>query len=170
MGRKIASRRSSLQLLEDVPYIPLQEYDRAKRAQVKVGDILVTTTGQYLGRACTIEELPVPAVASNNVTILRPLPGIDLDHFFLAAVTSSDLGKQQIAQKQITSAGRPFIRRDDLGTISIPLPDKKKQKAIATRLREMISTVQKLTQLAKQIEAATEELVMAELFAGDNDA
>jgi type I restriction enzyme M protein len=154
--------------LADVLYIPLQEYNRAKRAQVKVGDVLVTTTGQYL-RASAIEQLPIPAVASNNITILRPLPDA-VDPFFLAAVINSDLGKQQIVQKQIISAGRPFIRRDDLGTISIPLPRREKQREIAIRLQEMIRTVQKLTQLAQQIDAATKELVMTELLAGDQDA
>lgn len=156
--------------LSDIRYISFQEYNRAKRAQVKIGDILVTTTGQYLGRACAIEELPIPAVASNNITILRLLPGIDINLFFLAAIISSDLGKQQIAQKQIMSAGRSFIRRDDLGTISIPLPNRETQEAIAKHLREMISTIQKLTQLVQQIEVAAQKLVMTELFAGDNDA
>jgi type I restriction enzyme M protein len=154
----------------NAPYISSKDYEQVKRVQVRSGDVLVTTTGQYLGRATAVEQLPKPAIASSAVTILRPRHGESIDPFFLAAVISSDIGKTQIEQKKAASIAQSFIRRADLGTIQIPVPNPTKQKEMATRLRNMITTVEKLHQLAQQLEVATKKLVFSELMTGEDNA
>jgi type I restriction enzyme M protein len=150
------------------PAIALEEYENMKRAQVKMGDVLVTT-GQYLGRAAAIDDLPDRAVASGAVTILRPLPESKINPFFLAAVISSELGKKQIAQRAISIA-QPYIRRTDLGTISIPLPDLWKQQEIVARIRAMLTESQKLIQRVHELELTAKQLVITELLEADDNA
>src|SRR6266702_7007016 len=99
--------------LSNIPSISVKDYDSAKSAHIKTGDILVTTTGAYLGRAAVFDLQNAQAVASGAVTILRPSPGSNVDPFFLAAVISSALGKEQIAQRQASSTGWSEPRTPD---------------------------------------------------------
>ncbi len=99
--------------LSNIPSISVKDYDSAKSAHIKTGDILVTTTGAYLGRAAVFDLQNAQAVASGAVTILRPSPGSNVDPFFLAAVISSALGKEQIAQRQAASTGWSEPRTPD---------------------------------------------------------
>ena len=155
--------------LSSVPYIPLEDYENLKRAQVKIGDVLVTTTGQYLGRAVAIDNLPDRAVASGAVTILRPLHEGEINPFFLAALISSDVGKKQIAQ-QTFGIAQPYIRRKDLGAISIPIPSLSKQEEIAVRIKDLLTESQKLIQSVHELELTAKQLVIKELLEVDDNA
>ncbi|GHO49179.1 hypothetical protein KSX_73420 [Ktedonospora formicarum] len=153
------------------PFVSYRDYIHFERIQVKTGDVLITTTGKYLGRATAIiGETLGYTLASGAVTILRPRSPAEVDPFFLAAVLSSTLGKEQVLQKQAVSSAQPYIRRGDLGSILIPLPNLRIQKDIADRLHEMLATAQRLIQLANRIEAASKEIVVKELQAGEDNA
>ncbi len=150
--------------LSNIPSISVKDYDSAKSAHIKTGDILVTTTGAYLGRAAVFDLQNTQAVASGAVTILRPSPGSNVDPFFLAAVISSALGKEQIAQRQAASTGQPYIRRTDLGTITIPLPNLRKQRELAERIRRLLLEAQNLTKRAQEIESSAKKIIVNELL------
>jgi len=154
--------------ISSAPYISLEEYEEMKRVQVKIGDVLVTTSGQYLGRAVAIDDLTENGVASGAVTILRPLSGSGINPFFLAAVISSDLGKKQIAQR-VLGIAQPYIRRTDIGKISIPLPSLRKQEEIAARIRGMLTESQMLVKRVHELESSAKQLVITELLAGDDN-
>lgn len=155
--------------LSNIPLISVKDYDSAKSAHIKTGDILVTTTGAYLGRAAVFDLQNTRAVASGAVTILRPSPGSNVDPFFLAAVISSALGKEQIAQQQAASTGQPYIRRADLGTITIPLPDLSKQRELAERIRTLLLEAHGLTKRAQEIESSAKKLIINELLGAINN-
>jgi type I restriction enzyme M protein len=155
--------------LSNIPSISVKDYDSAKSAHIKTGDILVTTTGAYLGRAAVFDLQNTQAVASGAVTILRSFPGSNVDPFFLAAVISSALGKEQITQRQAASTGQPYIRRADLGTITIPLPNLSKQRELAERIRTLLLEAQKLTKRAQEIESSAKKLIVNELLGAINN-
>jgi len=155
--------------LSNIPSISVKDYESAKNAHIKTGDILVTTTGAYLGRAAVFDLQNAQAVASGAVTILRPNPGSNVDPFFLAAVISSALGKEQITQRQAASTGQPYIRRADLGTITIPLPNLSKQRELAERIRTLLIEAQNLTKRAQEIESSAKKLIDNELLGAINN-
>lgn len=155
--------------LSAAPYVSFEDYQRAKRAQVEVGDVLVTTTGQYLGRAAVVDSLSGPAVASGAVTILRPQPRSEVAPFFLAAVISSDLGKEQIARLQAAATAQPYVRRSDLGEILIPIPALSKQQAIAERIRGMLIEARELARRVQALESEAKKLVISELLGVSDD-
>ena len=149
-------------ILTNSPYISIEDYWMAKRAHINTGDVLVTTTGAYLGRAAVVEELPQPAAASGAVTILRPGP--EVDPYFLAAVLNSVIGREQIARLQAATTAQPYIRRNDLGQVVIPLPSLTHQRALAGRVTEMLATARELSERARTLELEARETVVSELL------
>ena len=148
-------------------YISAKDLISANRAQVKQGDILIATTGPYLGRAAVVSELPERAVVGGEVTILRPTD--ELDTLFLAVVINSEIGREQIARLAITTT-QQYISRADLGSILIPNPSLQHQKMMAARLKDMLSRSQELFQEARQLELRAKRFVVAEILEeGENE-
>jgi type I restriction enzyme M protein len=147
--------------LNSPQFISRDDYYAAGRGRLQKGDVLVTTTGQYLGRAAVV-ELTRPAVASGAVTILRPTQQID--PFFLAAVLSSKIGKSQIYRMQASATAQPYIRRSDLGQVRIPLPPLEVQKELAYQIISMLADARDLQRKAVDLETRARDLVVAELL------
>jgi restriction endonuclease S subunit len=156
-----AVRESEIDLTYS-PYISIENYWMSKRAHITNGDVLVTTTGAYLGRAAVVEGLPQLAAASSAVTILRPGP--EVDAFFLAALLNSIIGREQIARLQATTTAQPYIRRNDLGQLLIPLPSLAHQRALASRITEILATARELSARARSLEVEAREAVVSELL------
>ena len=87
-------------VLTDARRIPLEDYRKYRRAQLKPGDVLVTIKGQYLGRAAMVPAGIGSAVASTAVAILTVRPNVELDPLYLAAFISSSIGKEQIERRR----------------------------------------------------------------------
>jgi type I restriction enzyme M protein len=150
---------------DNAPRVPISDYESAKRARVVKGDVLVTTTGQYLGRAAVVEGIEEPAVASGAVTILRPRP--DVSSFFLAAVVNSVIGKEQIKALQAAATAQPYLRRSDLSEVIVPLPPLDKQRELAAQISERLSQAKDLRRRADELEGRAKALIETE-FLGDD--
>jgi type I restriction enzyme M protein len=150
--------------LKNAPYISIDDYWSTSRGQVKPGDVLVTTTGAYLGRAALVDRLPRPAVASSAVTILRPTP--ELDPSYLEALLNSEIGREQISRLRAAASAQPFIRRKDFGELLVPLPPLTHQKAIANRISEMLTKARDLAEQARDLEGKARQAVVLELLEG----
>ncbi len=160
-----AVKEMEVDIPDNVPRISFSDYETAKRAQVVQNDVLVTTTGQYLGRSAVADGIEEPAVASGAVTILRPHP--DVSPFFLAAVINSVIGKEQIKGLQAAATAQPYIRRADLGDVIIPLPPPDKQRELAAQIFERLSQAKDLRHRADELEGHARALIDTE-FLGDN--
>jgi type I restriction enzyme M protein len=146
------------------PVISADDYQKYRRAQVQAGDVLVTTTGQYLGRAAVVEAFEQPAAASGAVTVLRPGP--DIDPYFLAAFLNSDAGRQQVASRQASATAQPYIRRGDLGEVLLPLPPFARQREVGQQAHRMHLEASELRQTAEKLEKDAKNLVTEELLEG----
>lgn len=152
-----------LEILETTtPRISMEDYYSAGRVQLRLGDVLVTTTGQYLGRAAVVERLSEPSVASGALTILRPKNGVD--PYFLASVISSEIGKEQIYKRQAAATAQPYIRRADLGNVLIPLPELSFQRELAQRITSLILQAKELHTKATELEVGARELFINTLL------
>jgi type I restriction enzyme M protein len=153
--------------LAAAPCISPEQYARSARSRVRQGDVLVTTTGLYLGRASVVEDLEFPAVVSGAVTILRSRSG--LDPHFLAAFLNSRLGRQQVASRQASAVAQPYIRRSDLAQILVPLPPLGVQRELGQRAHAMHREALRLRAQAEAIEGQARDLVAAELLESRQD-
>jgi type I restriction enzyme M protein len=161
-----AVKELEIDFAETAPHISLSDYEAAKRAQLSVGDVLVTSTGQYLGRAAVVERLAGPAVASGAVTVLRPREQI-LPHF-LAAVINSVIGREQINRLQAAATAQPYIRRADLSEVIIPLPPPVEQESVAAQIQERLNHAKDLRRQAQALEEDAKSLVEIKFLGGRN--
>jgi type I restriction enzyme M protein len=153
-------------LLEENPYISEEDYLSSKRVQIREGDVLVTSIGQYLGRAAIVESLDTKAVANTSITILRPSK--EINPIFLAAFINSDFGREQVNRRKTTTTAQPFIRHSDLGEILIPLPTLDKQINIAKRIKELILQSRKLAKQSRVLYEKAKNLIINEIT-GENE-
>lgn len=149
---------------KDAPFISKEDFEKASRAAISAGDVLVTTTGQYLGRASVVPNDIDQAVASSAVTILRPNPDVQLDSHYLAVFLNSSMGKDQIEYLKASATAQPFIRRSDLGELLIPLPPIHIQREIANVSRKMLDQAHNLRFQAQQLEIRATESIVGQLL------
>jgi hypothetical protein len=148
--------------LSSVPAISLEEWGRAGRAQLRAGDVLVTTTGLHLGRASVVGPLGHPAAASGAVTILRSSGKVD--PHYLAAFLNSAPGRRQVTLRQALATAQPYIRRRDVGEILIPLPPLELQRDLGRRAHSLHADATELRRRADAVERAARDLVVIPLF------
>ncbi len=153
--------------LSAAPSINEEEFHRLEAAQVFIDDVLITTTGQYLGRAA-VQDLDGLFVASNNITILRVKKEV-VDPYFLAMYMNSELARSQIDDIRASGTVIPFIRRADLGNISLPLPDLAIQQNLSKKIRQILGTARSKRIEAAQLETDARKLITQKLLGGNQE-
>lgn len=80
--------------LTDVTSISLNQHLLNPRTQVKVGDVLLTTTGT-IGDSAVVQDEIIPANTDRDVGIIRIHNQHQIDPYFLATFLNSEFGKFQ---------------------------------------------------------------------------
>lgn len=125
--------------LNEVPRLTADEVSATAAARVTPGDVLITSTGQYLGRAALVTKAHIPAVASNAVTILRIRNSGKIDPRYLVAFLNSPAGVDQFEQRRIKGVAQPYLRRRDVEEIAIPLPPLEVQESAANEIWDLLA-------------------------------
>ncbi len=132
-------------LWDDMKFIPEDFYESLKQGKVKQGDILLVKDGATTGKVAIIRELKHEKVAVNeHVFVIRSKK---LMNEFLFYFLFSKFGQIQIRTRFHGLIGG--IRRDDLGTVLMPLPPSSEQQKIA----EILSTVDKKLEIERKEKA-----------------
>jgi len=124
-------------------------------AHIRQNDLLVYTTGAYVGRTNVYLESS-PAMASNHVGILRLQTGID--PAYMSLVFQSIIGQFQ-TQKHARGSAQAELYPSDIDRFLVPLLDEKKQEAIGDLVRESLDKQQKSSRLLEQAKARVEQLI-----------
>jgi type I restriction enzyme, S subunit len=136
-----------------------RHYSLATVAHIQPEDILVYSTGAYVGRTNVYLD-DVPAMASNHVNILRVNPGID--RAYLALVLQSTVGQFQTL-KHVRGSTQVELYPDDIDRFVVPLINSAKQKEIGDLLRSSLAKQResrsRLEQAKARVEAIIEEAV-----------
>ncbi len=127
----------------------------ASEAHIQRDDLLIYTTGAYIGRTNTYLS-DAPAMASNHVNILRLRPGIDAA--YMAMVFQSVVGQFQ-TQKYARGSAQAELYPADIDRFLVPLIDADKQKAIGDLVRESLEKQQESRRLLEQAKSRVEQLI-----------
>lgn len=127
----------------------------APEAHVQREDLLIYTTGAYIGRTNAYLS-DAPALASNHVNILRLHPGIDAA--YMAMVFQSVIGQFQ-TQKYARGSAQAELYPVDIDRFIVPLIDAAQQKAIGDLVRESLVKQQESQQLLEQAKSRVEQLI-----------
>lgn len=127
----------------------------ASEAHIQPNDLLVYTTGAYIGRT-NVYLSDAPAMASNHVNILRLQPGIDAA--YMALVFQSIVGQFQ-TQQHARGSAQAELYPSDIDRFVVPLIDIGKQQAIGDLVRESLVKQQQSRQLLEQAKTRVERLI-----------
>jgi restriction endonuclease S subunit len=127
-------------------------------AQIHEGDILIYTTGAYVGQT-NVYLSDKPALASNHVNILR-LKDPEIDSTYVALVLNNIIGKMQTEQ-HIRGSAQAELYPNDIAKFWIPILDIDKMKAIGDLVRASLKLIQKSQQLLVTAKDRVEQLIEA---------
>ena len=134
-----------------------KEFAAAPEAHIQRNDLLIYTTGAYIGRT-NVYLSDAPAMASNHVNILRLHPGIDAA--YMALVFQSIVGQFQ-TQQHARGSAQAELYPSDIDRFVVPLLDLDKQRAIGDLLRESLVKQQESRKLLEQAKTRVEQLIEA---------
>lgn len=130
------------------------EFEKAKEAHIQKDDVLIYTTGAYIGQT-NLYDSQQPAMASNHVNILR-VNGVDSG--YLSIVLQSVIGKFQ-TEKHSRGSAQAELYPSDIDKFIVPLIDTEKQKTIGDLLRESLNAKQESERLLIQAKKQVEDLI-----------
>ena len=133
----------------------MKSFEAAPEAQIQCNDLLIYTTGAYIGRT-NVYLSAAAAMASNHVNILRLQPSIDAA--YMALVFQSIVGQYQ-TQQHARGSAQAELYPSDIDRFVVPIIDPGKQKAVGDLVRESLMKHQQSRQLLEQAKARVEQLI-----------
>jgi restriction endonuclease S subunit len=127
----------------------------APEAHIQHGDLLIYTTGAYIGRINAYLS-DAPAMASNHVNILRLTA--DIDPAYMALVFQSVIGQLQ-TQQHARGSAQAELYPSDLDRFVVPLLDPEKQEEIGDLVRASLRKQQESRRLLEQANTRFEHLI-----------
>lgn len=114
-------------LADKVAHISDECNEKLKRSQLKAGDILFSIAGA-IGRVGIVTEEMLPANTNQALAIIR-IKSKDIYLPYIKLVLVSPIIKKQFEKKK-QGVAQLNLSLKDINELSIPLPDKEKQKVI----------------------------------------
>jgi hypothetical protein len=130
-------------------------YLRSPEAHVRTGDILIYSTGAYVGRANIYLDAR-HAMASNHVNILRVLP--EIDAAYLSMLLQSVIGQSQ-TQMHVRGSTQVELYPTDIDRFVVPLLPHKTQIEIGNLVRDSLEKQREAARLLLEAKARVEQLV-----------
>jgi len=130
-------------------------WDENKRCRLQKSDVLVYSTGAYVGRTNTwLEERK--GIASNHVTIIRP--NASCNPLYLAVFLNASPGLLQ-TWKWASGSGQREIYPEDIARFLIYLPPEDFQQQIADLVQQSYQARQKAKALLEEAKTKVEALI-----------
>ena len=113
---------------KDNTYISYFKYEESPEIKVFVGDIVFVKTGSTVGKVAYVDNILCETTLNPQLVVLKK---IKCNSFLLGQILSAS--KFQNAIKRITVGGAvPTLSQNEMGKISVSIPQKMEQKKIAT--------------------------------------
>lgn len=132
-----------------------QFWNDNKRCQLQRNDVLLYSTGAYIGRTNVWFE-DQRGVASNHVTIIRP--DKSCNPAYLAVFLNAPCGVFQ-ADRWASGSGQREIYTEDIARFHVALPPDNVQEQVAKLVRESYTARQKAKMLLAEAKAKVEALI-----------
>lgn len=132
-----------------------QFWDKNERCRLQKNDVLLYSTGAYVGRTNVWLE-DRAGVASNHVTIIRA--NTSCNPLYLGVFLNSPAGLLQ-TEKWASGSGQREIYPEDIARFMIHLPSEKFQEEVADLVRQSYQARQKAKALLEEAKKEVEELI-----------
>lgn len=148
---------------DDIVYVTLPDTSEGKRTSVKKGDILISITAD-LGIVGVIADNYGEAYVNQHIALVRPSNDIDNSSRFIAWFISSRYCQKQI-EKINESGAKAGLNLPTLGSLLIPIPEKKEMNRISDLLDEIVENIVELQEILSKLQR-TKTGLMQDLLTG----
>lgn len=132
----------------------LDEWDRNAEARIRENDILIYTTGAYVGKTnCFLEN--TKALASNHVNILRVQ---ELNPSYVAVFLNSILGQTQV-RKYVSGSAQAELYPTDIAKFAVWKAPEKTQHDIASLVQKSYEARKTARNLLNEAKRKAEEAI-----------
>jgi restriction endonuclease S subunit len=162
---KTLNLRNSYLDFTEPEYVTTDFYGRNRDAEVKTGDILVSSTGEGRGKV-DIYELEEPAVADTHTSIIRLSKLSDeWNPYFVLYFMRSLLGRFQLETMEIAVKGTPEIYRYQLEQMRIAKLPIEEQNRIVNEVKLQLQEIQNQQRDIQIMRDQIDQLVLSVLAA-----
>jgi restriction endonuclease S subunit len=134
----------------------LKEFEKCIPAQIQYGDVLIYTTGAYVGLT-NVYLRNKEAIASNHVNILR-FNDSSIDTAYIALLFNSIVGTFQ-TEKYIRGSAQAELYPNDIAKFIIPILPQEKMNLIGDKLRRSLENETESKKLLEQAKAQVEQII-----------
>lgn len=134
----------------------IKEFEKCIPAQIQYGDVLIYTTGAYVGLT-NVYLSNEKAIASNHVNILR-FKDSTIDTAYIALLFNSIIGSFQ-TEKHIRGSAQAELYPNDIAKFIIPILSPETMSTIGNRLRKSLENETNSKILLEQAKTRVEELI-----------
>jgi hypothetical protein len=143
----------------------MDEFVAVPDAHVQKNDLLVYTTGAYVGRT-NVYLRNTPAMASNHVNMLRLKA--DIDAAYMAVVFQSIVGQFQ-TKKHARGTAQAELYPFDIDKFIVPLLDTDIQKEIGDGVRRSLACKEQAHQMIEEAKVRVEQIVNSLIIPNDGE-
>lgn len=143
-------------LYEQTERTTLANFANQRNANIKYGDVLVYSTGAYVGLT-NVFNSNEKAIASNHINILR-IKKHEIDPDYLSLVLNSVIGRLQV-NKYTRGSAQLELYPADLAKFLIPIIDKEIMKEIGELVRKSLFSLNESKELLAKSIQRIEEII-----------
>jgi len=142
--------------LTETDFVSAEFYNKVKKkAGIKRGDILITSTGEGRGKV-SLYNLDEPAIADTHVSIVRCK---DINTEYLTHFLLSSMGKNQLSILEQAIKGTPEIYPREIEKLIVIYPSPEIQNNIVEEIKTKLSEQKKITEQIERLKQEMDNLI-----------
>lgn len=144
--------------------VQVEKEKAASRAKmiVRENDIIISTTRPNRGAISLIRKEQDFSIASTGFSVIRKMTNPEIDREFLFTILRQQIILKQFEQRS-SGGNYPAITQEELGSVTIPLPERKIQKKIVKIFNDCFTQKQKNEAAAEKLLASIDDYLLKEL-------
>lgn len=146
---------------------PPESAERA-RTQVQTEDILITITGNTIGKVAVVPASLGEGYVNQHIALVRPLPDYDVQ-FVAWYLSSQEGGQKQIADTQYGMT-KPGLSLTDVENLNVPFAPAREQRQIVARVKALLGqaeAIEAAVRLSRRRLDLAEQALLARAFRGE---
>lgn len=137
-------------------YVDESSYNYLQKTKLFGGELLISKTGEYLGKAFIVPDLDTKATLADNIFLIRLKNSISKE--FIKVFINSNVGQSYI-KRLSQGVGQPTIIKDSLRKIRIP----NYNKPFQLHIEQIVKSSNQKQILSKQLYQEAENILLREL-------
>lgn len=155
---------------KNLAFLDSNQADKLSNVTIESGDVLLNITGASVARCCVVPDEVLPARVNQHVSIIRLVKTEMLPKFLHYALISKEYKDRLLRTGEKGGSTRQAITKAEIEDFMISFPSPQEQRAIVTKIDDILAETKKLETIYQQKLIDLEELkksVLHKAFNGE---